>query len=142
MNEDVKISVKFLTTLRSAHQDVDGSPIPVDAMTEATEEYQRRTQEVADLITSYREQGRDLHELDGHPLLQTTLESMERFRQTSGAARDALRGNLDRMAAAIDDASALMEEIRRNRRERELSRKRFNEGCPCRPWRATPARPD
>lgn len=125
MEEDVEISTRLLTVLQAADQDIEGLPIPTDAMAEAQEEYERRTQEVTDLMASYSEQGRDLRELDGHPLLQAALDGIDQFQQAHGAVQDAFLVNLDRMAAAVDDASALMEEVRQNREARELSRERF-----------------
>ena len=125
MQDDVRISVRFVEVLRSATAEIDGRPIPLDALTEATEEHQRRTQALLDLIASHQEQGRDPRELDGHPLLHAAMEGIEQFRLSSRAAQEALTENFERLTAASDEAFAMADELRKNRDARELSREQF-----------------
>ncbi|WP_143041353.1 hypothetical protein [Streptomyces indicus] len=125
MGEDVAIAIRFVEAMRAATTEVEGNPVPVDAVPEATAEYERRHRDLADLVAAYREQGRDLRELDGHPVLRAAMESIQRYRQASGEAMEALNANYERLFAASEQAFAMVEELQRNREERELSRERF-----------------
>ncbi|MFI7088522.1 hypothetical protein ACIBUR_33635 [Streptomyces anulatus] len=125
MQEDVKVAVRFIEVTQAAIAEVDGRPVSAEAMSEATEEYRRRSRQVAELVASHRGQGRDLHELDGHPLLQAAMESIERYRQVSGEAREALTANVERISAAVSEAFSMGDVLMRNKEARELSRERF-----------------
>lgn len=125
MQEDVKVAVRFIEVTQAAIAEVDGRPIPSAAMSEATEEYGRRSQQLVDLVAAHRSQGRDLHELDGHPLLRAVMESMEQWRQVSGEAQEALSANFERLSAAASEAFSMMDVLTRNKEARELSRERF-----------------
>ncbi|MGW3739807.1 hypothetical protein ACWD62_04150 [Streptomyces sp. NPDC005146] len=125
MQEDVKVAVRFIEVAQASIAEVDGRPIRAEAVSEATEEYRHRTQQVADLITAHRSQGRDLRELDGHPLLRAAMESIDQCRRTSGEAREALSANVERLSAAMSEAFSMVDVLTRNKEARELSRERF-----------------
>ncbi|MFE2441578.1 hypothetical protein ACFXDF_05795 [Streptomyces sp. NPDC059426] len=132
MQEDVKVAVRFIEVAQVATAAVDGRPIPIEAMSEATDEYLHRSQQVAELVRDHRSQGRDLRELDGHPMLRAAMESMEQYRQTSRKAREALSANVERISAAASEAFSMADVLTRNREARELSR----EPCCEQRWRA------
>ncbi len=96
-----------------------------EAIAEVGAEFQHRNRDLTNLVTSYREQGRDLRELDGHPVLRAAMESMQRYRQVSGAARDALTENIERLAAASEQAFPAGAELILNREQHEIDRERF-----------------
>ncbi|MDN3053230.1 hypothetical protein PH213_01425 [Streptomyces sp. SRF1] len=125
MQEDVKVAVRFIEVAQAAITAVDGLPVPIEAMSEATDEYQHGNQQLAELVSDHRSQGRDLRELDGHPLLRAAMESMEQYRQTSGKAREALNANVERISAAASEAFSMADVLTRNREARELSREQF-----------------
>lgn len=125
MQEDVEVSTRFIETAQAATAAVDGRPVALDAMTEATEEYRQRTGQLAELIQAARDQGRDLRDLDGHPLLREVMLSMEQYRQASAEAQGALLENFERLSATMDEASTMVDVLKRNKEARELSRERF-----------------
>lgn len=125
MQEDVKVAVRFIEVTQAAIAAVDGRPIPIEAVSEATDEYRHRSQQLTELVSDHRSQGRDLRELDGHPLLRAALESMEQYRRTSGKAREALSANVERISAAASEAFSMADVLTRNREARELSREQF-----------------
>ncbi|UOB12025.1 hypothetical protein MQE23_24495 [Streptomyces sp. HP-A2021] len=125
MQDDVKVAVRFIEVTRTAIAAVDGHPIPTEAVSEATDEYRHRSQQIVELVNDHRSQGRDLRELDGHPLLRAALENMEQYRQRSGEAREALSANLERLSAAASEAFSMADVLTRNREARELSREQF-----------------
>lgn len=119
------IAARLAAEVQDATAEMDGRPIDNDAVSEATAEFQRRSRDVANLVASHREQGRDMRELDGHPMLHGLMESMQQYRRASGAARDALTENFERLSAASEQAFAMGDELIQNRKEHELSRERF-----------------
>jgi len=126
MERDVKIVARLTTEVQEAIADVeDGRPIDNDALAEATAEFQRRNRDLTNLVTSYRAQGRDLRELDGHPVLRAALESMQQYRQVSSAARDALTENFERLAAASEQAFPVGAELILSREQHEIDRQAF-----------------
>ncbi|MFF3886997.1 hypothetical protein [Streptomyces sp. NPDC001914] len=125
MQEDVRVAVRFIEVTKASIAEVDGRPIPADALSEASEDHRHHAQQVADLISAHRSQGRDMRELDGHPLLQAAMESAERYRLTSGEAREALRANVERISAAASEAFSMADVLMRNKEARERSRERF-----------------
>ncbi|MFD7222836.1 hypothetical protein ACFV9P_17645 [Streptomyces sp. NPDC059892] len=125
MQEDIKVAVRFIEVARTAVAEVDGRPVSAEAVSEATEEYRQRSRQVAELVAAHRRQGRDLRELDGHPLLLAVMESMERYRQVSGEAREALTANFERLSAAASEAFSMGDVLMRNKEARQLIRERF-----------------
>ncbi|GAA5610442.1 hypothetical protein Spla01_01580 [Streptomyces platensis] len=125
MQEDVKVAVRFTEVAQAAIAEVDGRPIPTEEASEATEEYLCRSRQVAELVATHRSQGRDLGELDGHPLLRAAMESIERYRHASREAREALSANLERISSAASEAFSMGDVLIRNKQARELSRERF-----------------
>ncbi|WP_406474295.1 hypothetical protein [Streptomyces platensis] len=125
MQEDVKVAVRFIEVAEAAIAEVDGHPIPTEAASKATEEMLSRNHQLVELVTAHRSQGRDMRELDGHPLLQAAMEGMERYRQASGGAQEALSSNFERISAAASEAFSMGEVLIRNKQARELSRERF-----------------
>ncbi|WP_129307715.1 hypothetical protein [Streptomyces sp. L2] len=125
MERDVKIVARLTTEVQEAIADVDGRPIDNDALAEATAEFQRRNRDLTNLVTSYRAQGRDLRELDGHPVLRAALESMQQYRQVSSAARDALTENFERLSAASEQAFPVGAELILSREQHEIDRQAF-----------------
>ncbi|MEV6378563.1 hypothetical protein AB0M31_03985 [Streptomyces sp. NPDC051773] len=125
MERDVQIAARLATEVQEAVAEVNGRPIGSDAMAEASAEFQRRNRDLANLVTSYREQGRDLRELDGHPVLRAAIESMQQYRQVSGAAHDALTENFERLAAASEQAFPAGAELILNREQHEIDRRSF-----------------
>ncbi|WP_406478509.1 hypothetical protein [Streptomyces platensis] len=125
MQQDVKVALRFIEVTQAAIAEVDGCPIPTEAASEAAEELQHRNQQLVELVTAHRSQGRDVRELDGHPLLPAAMESMEQYRQASEAAREALSSNFERISAAASEAFSMANVLIRNKEARELSRERF-----------------
>jgi hypothetical protein len=74
MQEDVKVAVRFIEVTQAAIAEVDGRPIAAEAASEASEEYRHHSRQVAELVAAHRSRGRDLRELDGHPLLRAAVE--------------------------------------------------------------------
>ncbi|MFG2749231.1 hypothetical protein [Streptomyces xanthophaeus] len=125
MQEDVEVSTRFIQASQAAIAAVDGRPVRAEAMAEATEEYRQRRAQLAELMNAHRDQGRDLRDLDGHPLLTEVMQSIEQFRQVSGEAQGTLRENLERLSATLGEARSMVAVLTRNREARELSRERF-----------------
>ncbi|MGW7343342.1 hypothetical protein [Streptomyces sp. NPDC054854] len=125
MQEDVEASTRFVQASRAAITAIDGRPVRTEALAEATEEYRQRSAELAGRMDAYRGQGRDLRELEGHPLLTEVMRSISQFLQVSGEARGALRENLERLSATLGEAEAMLGVLTRNKEARELSRERF-----------------
>ncbi|MFH8902542.1 hypothetical protein ACH4HG_40125 [Streptomyces coeruleorubidus] len=125
MQEDVKVAVQFIEVTQAAIAAVDGQPIPTEAVSEATDAYRHHCQQLVELVTDHRSQGRDLRELDGHPMLRAAMESMEQYRLRSGEAREALSANVERISAAASEAFSMADVLTRNREARELSREEF-----------------
>ncbi|WP_405788215.1 hypothetical protein [Streptomyces sp. NBC_01367] len=125
MQEDVEASTRFIRASQAAISAVDGRPVHTEAVVEATEEYRQRSAQLAGLMDAYRAQGRDLRDLDGHPLLADVMQSIAQFLQVSGEARGALQENVERLSATLGEAEAMLDVLTRNREARELSRERF-----------------
>jgi methyl-accepting chemotaxis protein len=125
MQEDVAVSTRFIEVAQAAVAAVDGRPVPAEAMADATEEYRQRTEELAELMRAYRDQGRSLRDLEGHPLLGEMMRSIEQYRQASREARGALQENVEQLSVTSDEASAMVDVLTRNKEARELSRERF-----------------
>lgn len=125
MQEDVEVATRFMEASEAAIAAVDGRPVPVEALDEATDEFERRTEQFGELIRTHRDQGRDLRELDGHPLLREAMNSMEQYRRASGDAQGALLQNAEQLSAITDEAVAMLDVLNRNKAAREHSRERF-----------------
>ncbi|MEU8890357.1 hypothetical protein [Streptomyces sp. NPDC048442] len=125
MQEDVEVSTRFIKAAQDAIAAVDGRPVRADVMAEATEEYRLRTEQLRELVSTYRDQGRGLRDLDGHPLLREVMASIEQYQQISREARGALSENVERLSATMDEAFAMVGVLERNKEGRELSRERF-----------------
>ncbi|MBD3007903.1 MULTISPECIES: hypothetical protein [unclassified Streptomyces] len=125
MQEDVAVSTRFIEVAQAATAAVDSRAVPADAMADATEEYRQRTEQLGELMRSYRDQGRSLRDLDGHPLLGEVMRSIEQYRHASREARGALEENLARLSGTMEEASAMVAVLTRNKQARELSRERF-----------------
>lgn len=125
MQEDVEVSTRFIEVSQAAIAAIDGRPVRAEAMAEATEEYRQRTEQLVELVNAYGDQGRDLRDLDGHPLLREVMKTIEQYRQVSGDARGALLENVERLSATVGEAAAMVDVLKRNKESRELSRERF-----------------
>lgn len=125
MQEDVAVSTRFIEVAQAAIAAVDSRLVPSEAVAEATEEYRRRTEKLTALMHGYRDQGRSLRDLDGHPVLGEMMRSIEQYRQASREARGALKENVEQLSGAFDEASTMVDVLTRNKEARELSRERF-----------------
>ncbi|KAF0650840.1 hypothetical protein K701_05530 [Streptomyces fradiae ATCC 10745 = DSM 40063] len=85
----------------------------------------QHSEQLAELVSTYRGQDRDLRDLDGHPLLAEGMRSIEKYLQVSGDARDALLENVERLSETVREAQAMLDVLKRSREARELSRERF-----------------
>ncbi|MFI9183013.1 hypothetical protein ACIGXG_12360 [Streptomyces goshikiensis] len=125
MQEDVEAAARFIRACQAAESALDDRPVRPEAVAEATEEYRQRHAQLEDLIDAHRGQGRDLRDLDGHPLLEDVMRSIAQLRQVSGEAGGALLENVERLSEAVGEAEAMLDVLTRNKEARELSRERF-----------------
>lgn len=110
---------------QAATEEVVRCPIPAEALDEATEEYFRHSEQLTELVNAYRDQGRNLRDLDGHPLLCEALRSIQRYRQTADEAQDALAETLERLSVAAGEAFAMADALKRVSPQAELPACRF-----------------
>ncbi|MEF9883736.1 hypothetical protein [Streptomyces sp. P9-A4] len=125
MQEDVDVSIRFVKVCQSALAAIEGRPVHTDAVADATAEYRQHAEHLAEVMNSYRDQGRALSDLDGHPLLAEVMTSIEQHSRVSADARDALIANADQLATTVREAQAMLDVLKRNKEARELSRERF-----------------
>lgn len=106
MQEDVAVSTRFIEVAQAAIAAVDSRLVPSEAVAEATEEYRRRTEKLTALMHGYRDQGRSLRDLDGHPVLGEMMRSIEQYRQASrgsGSTQGERRAAVRSLRRGIDD---------------------------------------
>ncbi|GAA3906048.1 hypothetical protein GCM10022244_15130 [Streptomyces gulbargensis] len=125
MQEDVEVSIRFVEVCQSVLAAIEGRPVPTEAVADVTDEYTQRTERLTEMMSSYRDQGRELSDLDGHPLLVEVMTSIEQYSRVSADALDALTANAGQLAAAVREAEAMLDVLKRNKTARELSRERF-----------------
>ncbi|MFF9628752.1 hypothetical protein [Streptomyces fradiae] len=125
MQEDAEVPIRFIKASQAAIAAIDGRPVQTEAVAVATEEYVQHSEQLAELVSAYRGQDRDLRDLDGHPLLAEGMRSIEKYLQVSGDARDALLENVERLSETVREAQAMLDVLKRSREARELSRERF-----------------
>jgi hypothetical protein len=129
MQEDVEISARFIKAVRATMSELDDRPVSVDAMGAASGKFQQSARQVVDLMRATVDQGGDLRDLDGHPLLNETIDSGEKYIQASTEAREAMEDSLERLSAIVGEATAMVAVLKRNKGVRELSRERFTESA-------------
>lgn len=122
MQQDVDATAKFIEAAEIGHSAMGERPADIAAVQAATNDFQERTGQLQELLATAYEHGESV---DGHPLLSEVLESADRHRAASQKALGDLQANSDQLSALLDQASEMVDLLKRNQAARELSREQF-----------------
>ncbi|MFI6278422.1 hypothetical protein [Streptomyces sp. NPDC050988] len=124
IRRDVKIATKLkeLTeaTLPTATERLTSGTAP--AMAAATEAMQETKRQLQELVADANESGRPLHE---DPRAAAIFESAERAQELANAAISRAHQDGDRFSTFLDQATAIVDELKRNQEARADIRERF-----------------
>ncbi|WP_147972794.1 hypothetical protein [Streptomyces sp. col6] len=122
MQQDVDATAEFLREAEAGTLVLDGRPGDIDGVHAATKAFTNKADQLRELLAGAQESGESV---DGHPLLAEYLEAGNRYQTVSQETLGDLQANLDQLASLADQATAVVDLLRRNQAAREASREQF-----------------
>jgi PAS domain-containing protein len=124
----VKLATKLkeltMSTVPEATERIAAETRP--AMADAREAMQETSRQMQELMAQAKESGRPLHE---NPRIAEMLESAERAQELANAALNRAHKDDDRFSAFLEQANAVVGELKRNQECRAGIRERFTKAA-------------